>query len=130
MKTNPNMALMRKNFEFAIRPVYYFSRLTGQWPFSINHVANGTVQRVRVGFFDVLWLTLMICLNIILSFDSYESLIARREKHAIPIRTVMEYLWDMSSFLFVTIGFVLGVINRNKLVNILGKFNTFDYEVR
>lgn len=122
--------LRKLSFEYAIRPVYYFSRLTGQWPFSVIHDPNGTLQRARVGFFDILWPILMMCLNLILSLDSYDQLKGEQEKNVIRIRSAVEYLLDMCSFLFVAIGIVLGVINCNKIVDILRKFKAFDNEVR
>lgn len=128
---NARMIPLKKfSFEHAIRPVYYFSRLTGQWPFSVIHDSKGTLQRARVGFFDILWPILVICINLTLSLDSFDQLKEDQEKNVIRIRSAVEYLLDMCSFLFVAIGIVLGVINCNKLVDILRKFNAFDKEVR
>lgn len=118
------------NFEHAIRPVYYFSRLTGQWPFSIIHDSNGKIQRARVGFFEILWSILVICLNLTVSLDSYEDFKAEQEKHPIRIRFIVGDVLDMSSVLFITIGIVLGIINRKRLVNVLKKINAFDSKVR
>lgn len=132
MATENQMKIQIKkfNFEHAIRPVYYFSRLTGQWPFSIIHNANGKIQRARVGFFEILWSILVICLNLTVSLDSYEDFKAEQEKHPIRIRFIVGDVLDMSSVLFITIGIVLGIINRKRLVNVLKKINAFDSKVR
>lgn len=122
---------MRKfNFEYAIRPIYYFSRLSGLWPFSIVRDSNGKIQRARIGFFDILWPILLICLHLKLSLEYYEDFRATVKNHVIRIRFVVFCILDMTSFLFITIEIVLNGINRNKLVDILGKFDTFGNEVR
>lgn len=118
------------NFEYVFRPAYYYSRFAGIWTFSITHDSNGSIQRARVGFFDILWPIFVICSNSVLAFSAYQSFMAEREKYANTTRYIAENIFQMSCFLFVAIGIVLNVINRNRLVDILRRLNTFDNEVR
>lgn len=130
LATENHIQVKKFNLKHAIQPVYYFSRFTGQWPFSIVHDSNGKIQRARVGFFEILWSTLVICLNLTVSLDSYERFKAEQEKQPIRIRFIVEDMLDMSSVLFITIGIVLGAINGSRLVNILKKLNAYDSKVR
>lgn len=122
--------LRKFNFEYAIRPVYYFSRLAGLWPFSIIHDSNGKIRRARIDVFDILCPILVICLNVLFSLDAYKSSKLGLKKHAIRIRIIVFTVFQISSLLFTAIGIALDVINRNRLVDILAKFDTFDNEVR
>lgn len=120
-----HIQLKKFNFEHAIRPVYYFSRFTGQWPFSISHNSMGKIERAHIGFLEILWPILVICLNFTVTLDSYEQFKAEQENHPIRIRFIVENILDMCSVLSI----VLGIINRNIVVDILKKFSTFDNEV-
>lgn len=127
---NAQTAPLRKfNFEYAFRPVYYFSRFAGLWPFTIIHDSNGKIQRARCGFFDVLWSILVICLYLTLVFFTYETL--KREQAKIKNHTlfVVENIFEMSTLSFGALGIALNIINRNELADILRKFDTFDTEV-
>lgn len=125
-----SVPLKKFNFEYSFRPVFYFLRFTVLWPFSIIHDSNKKIEKARIGFFDILWTFLMICLNLKLFLDSYESMRSKQEKHMIPIRHVIFCVFHKSYFLSTAVGIVLNVANRNKLVKILAKFNTFDDDVR
>ena len=118
------------NFEHGFRPAYYFSRFAGLWPFSIIHHSNRPILRARIGFFDGLWFILSICLKLTLAFYAYEILKTGREKHTNRIIFIVDNMCDISCCLFGVIATVLDMINRNKLVDILQKFNAFDDEVR
>lgn len=129
LETPNNVSPKKLNFEHVFRPVYYFSRFAGLWPFSIIRSSNGSIQKARCGPCDILWLVLVVCFNLTLALDAYEQLKAEREEHEVRIRFVVDSIFEISSFLFITIGIVLDAINRNTLVLILKKFNTFDLMV-
>lgn len=117
--TNAKSTQSRKyNFEYAFRPIYYFSRLTGR------------IQKARIGFFDFLWSILVISLNLLFAFLAYGRMKVRREKNTIRIRSIVFNMFQIGSLLFGAIDIILDVINRQKLVDILRKFNEFDNEVR
>lgn len=127
---NANKTPLKKlDFEYGFRPVYYFSRLTGFWPFSIIRHSDGTIQKARIGFFDILWSILLICLYLIFAFFAYEVLKVGRDKNEDNIRFYVYNVFKMGSVLFGIFGIILDMRNRNKLVDILRKFNTFDNEV-
>lgn len=127
---NANNAQLRKfNFEYSFRPVYYFSRFAGLWPFSIIHDTNGKIQEIRFCFFDVLWSISVICLNLTLSFSTYKKLMSRREHRKNDIALVIFYVSKTTYLLIGVFGIVLDMFNRNKLVDILVKLNKFDNEV-
>lgn len=126
-----NIASKKKfNFEHAFRPIRYFSRFAGLWPFSIVHNSTGTIQRTRIGPLNILSSILIIIWNLTLSLESYGKLRASHESHAVHIRFVVFSAFQISFALFTTIRISMDLINRNQLIDILGKFNTFDDEVR
>lgn len=128
---NANVASKRKfNFEHAFRPIYHFSRLAGLWPFSIIHDSNGTIQRARIGPFNIMWSILIICLNLVSLLDTYRDLRAQQGKNTIRIYVAAFTVFQFGSFLFTTIRISLDLINRKRLIGILRAFNTFDSEVR
>lgn len=129
-ETSNNVSVKNLNFDHIFRPVYYFSRFAGLWPFSIIRNPNGIIHKARCGPYDILWLILVLCFNLALSLDAYEQLRTAQKEHEAHIRIVVESIFEISSFLFITIGIVLDVINKNRLVDISKKFTTFDYEVR
>lgn len=122
-----NIQLQKLNFEYAFRPAYYFSRFAGLWSFSIIHDSNWSIQRTRIGLSDVLWSISMICLNLTLAFLTYKRLKEGDEKS--DTRLVMLHIFRMAFLLIGVLEILLDMINRNKLVDILQKFNGFDNEV-
>lgn len=130
MANKKTVSLKKFNVEHVLRPVYYYSRFSAQWPFSIIYDSNAKVQRARVGFFEMLWPILMICFTIGLAFTAYDQLKSGLEEHVIPIRTVVGEIFGMCTPLFVAIEIVLNLMNRKKLVDVLETFKTFDNEVR
>lgn len=118
------------NFEYVFRPAYYYSRFAGLWTFSITHDSNGIIQSARLGFFDILWPIIVICLNLTLAFFANKSFVTKREKFPNSTRFIAENIFHISCFLFVIIGIVLNIVHRNRLMNVLRKLNTFDNDVR
>lgn len=128
---NANNARLRKfNFENVFRPVLQFLHIAGLWPFSIKHYSNGKIRRARVGFFDIAWSILILCFDLVIVFSTFKKLKSGRAKDENRIRFVVYNAFKMTFLLFGAFGILLDVINRNKLVDILQKFNTFDNEVR
>lgn len=117
------------NIEYVFRPVYFYSRFSGLWTFSIARDSTGMAQRARIGFCDILWPIFVICLNFISAFYTYKTFMAERMEYANFTRFIAENLFQMGCFLFVAIGIVLNMIHRRRLVDVLRKFNTFDNEV-
>lgn len=125
----------QSNFEHGFRPVYYVSRLAGLWPFSIRHNSDGTIQRAHISFFDGLWFAIAFCLNLTFTITACARLKTGieangNEKGTLQLRIIIYDVLQTTSLLFGTIGIVLDMINRNKLVDILEKIIQFDNEVR
>lgn len=133
METLPNATvapLKKFNFEYAFRPLHHFLRFIGLWPFSIIHYSNGKIRKARMHFFDVLRSALIIGLNLLLVVERYKHLRAGQAVQAMRMRFTVFNVFHRSSFLFTGIGIILNVFNRNRLTDLLKKFNTFDNEVR
>lgn len=127
-----NVQSKQLNFEHGFRPIYYFSRFAGLWPFSVRPNLNGTNQKVYVSLIDGLWFTVAFCLYLSFAFIAYERLKAGIEgkgKDPFQFRIVIYDVLQTSSLLFGAIGIVLDMINRKKLFNVLEKFIQFDNEV-
>lgn len=115
------------NFECAFRAVLYFSRAVGMWPFSIVRDPDGSIQKCRVRPIDVLWFLSSICFYLMAAYHDY-TIIKLPNGRNETIFFIYSMLQMMSlSFGACAIG--LDMINRNQLVNILEKFNTFDNRV-
>lgn len=127
--TTNNVSQTKFNFEHIFRPIYYFSRFAGLWPFSIIRNSTGKIQKARCGPCDILWMILVLGFNLTFALDAYIQLRKEQQKLVVHIRYIVESIFEICSFLFITIGIVLDVINRNRIVDILQKFNKFDHEV-
>lgn len=128
---NKNNFRMRKiSFEHAIRPVYYSTRIAGLWSFTIVHDSNGNIQNARVSLSDILWSVLFICFHATLAFYTYKKVKIAQEKVENQLRFIVLNVFLMTSILTGIFGIVFDMINRDKLIDILRKFNTFDSEVR
>lgn len=130
MANTKTASLKKLNIEHVFRPLYYYSRFSAQWSFSVIHDSNGKIQTARVGFLGLLWPILIISFTIILALDAYELLRFGVEEQVIPIRSIVGNVFSLCMPLFVAIEVVLNIINRKKFIDILEKFDTFDNEVR
>lgn len=126
---NNTREISKSNFEHGFRPLYYFSRLAGLWPFTIIHHSNETNLRARFDYFDGLWFVLTVCLYLALAFISYENLTSIQNQNEVFIARFVLYAFRITCFMFGVLGIVLDTINRNKLINILQKFIVFDKTV-
>lgn len=127
MAKSKNAPLKKLNFEHAFRPIYYFTRIAGLWPFSIIHDSNGRIQKTRVGLSDILRSILVICMNLTLIFFTIKKL-NRKYESSLPFAGLN--MFKIVSLLTGTFQIVFDLINRKKLISILRKFSAFDNEVR
>lgn len=124
-----NIQLRKLNFEHAIRPIYYSTRFAGLWPFTIVHDSNGNIQKARVGLSDVLWSILFICFHLTLAFYTYKK-VKTTQLRENQLRFIVLNVFLLSSLLVGILGIIIDMINSEKIVDILRKFNAFDKEVR
>lgn len=119
-----------QNFEYGFRPIYCFSRFFGQWPFSIVHHENGTIQKARISRLDGVWFWISVCLQLTAIFCSYLESDDVSDRHATTFTfCVIYFLYRLKSLIIGIFGIILDMLNRHKLANILGQFIIHDNEV-
>lgn len=118
------------NFEYGFRPIYYFSRFAGLWPFSIVHHSNGTIQNARISRLDGVWFSISMCFHLLAIFCSYLDSDDLNDTHATTVTfCILYFLYRVQSLLIGVFGIILDMLNRHRLANILGGFIIFDNEV-
>ena len=116
------------NFSYSLRPIYYFSRTFGLFPFTIVYDTNGDVQSARVTVFDFLWFIITVCMYLLLAWLSYGN--------KLPVGANESPLLILGDLVLLIIGLIFGsamivfdMYNRSRLINIIKKFTKFDMEV-
>lgn len=118
------------NFEHGFRPIYYFSRAAGLWPFSICRDSNGVIQPARLSRLDGAWFFISLCLHLFAMFYYYLSLVELEGSNkTILTFSILYTLFQIKSLLIGAFGIILDLLNRYTLVNLLRKFIVFDSEV-
>lgn len=119
-----------KNLPHGFRPIYYFSRCIGLWPFKIYYDSNGSIKGTYVSLFDKFWFFISICLHLAASFFTYEDSQSTRDPHLLYYFPKLIYnLTAIPDFLFGVLCIILEMFNRNRLVNILKQIIFFDRKV-
>lgn len=119
-----------QRLQHGFRPVYYFSRFVGLWPFTIANDSNGSIKAAHVNLFDRLWFLLSICLYSVALYYTYADM--REINHSSVdsyFMDVINYITQIPILLFEASNIVLDMLNRKILVNILNKFIIFDSKV-
>lgn len=117
--------------EHGFESIYYFSRAIGVWPFTIVYNSNGLIQSTGVCVVDGFWIVISMCLYFTAIFFTYQDLKDANHSNVDSIAFSLHYLIQMMTLLFGAIcGILLNFINRNKIMNILEEFITFDNQVR
>lgn len=114
------------DFAYSFRPIQYFSRVFGMFPFPIEQDSNGGIQEPKVRIFDGLWFVASICLRLFLAFYSAQQIKPGR----------MPFVLIFGGFLTMIMNLVSGALmagmnmcNRYRILDILKMFDTFDKEV-
>lgn len=118
-----------RNFSFSFRPIYYFSRIFGLIPFSIIHDINGDVLKSKVRKIDGVLFAAFIILHLIFStYFCMSPLIV--ESPTIPNAWIFleKLIRALIHFHNIMIG-IINMYNRDRIINILKMFDTFDKEV-
>lgn len=119
--------VMKLDFAYTFRPVYYFSRIFGFLPFTIVYNANGSIQGPKVRVFDITWFMLSIALYILSAFMHFRSIENLKSQSFVLI--VGDFLLLKLGLVFCILVIVMDMCNRFKLVEILKQFNSFDDKV-
>lgn len=121
------------NFEHGFRPIYYFSRAVGLWPFSFRQNSNGTIQNAYINRLDGVWFLMSLSIQLWAIFRYYTYLVDLEDEHtnckSVFTFSILYALFRMKSLLIGAVGIVLDLHNRHKLANILKKFIIFDSKV-
>lgn len=119
-----------KDAQHDFLPIYYFSRCTGLWPFSITYYSDGSIKDARVHQFDKLWFFVAICLYLAAVFYYFDRLMTDTDHtNSVLISNRMYFISQMTFLLLTIVGIALDMCNRKKLISILDKFIVFDRKV-
>lgn len=118
--------LKKVNFFYGFRPIQHVSRIFGLWPFSIEINSNGTIKKVRLRPWDILWAILTICLY--LSAASI-FIIGIMHSNGVKILHVGFFLIRIIGTLTAALTIVMNIINRHRLIGMLKQFAHFDNDV-
>lgn len=133
-----NAQLKQLNFEDSFRPLYYFSRFTGLWPFSLRHNTNGIIENARIGRLDGAWFLISLSCHLLATYFWYIHIYTKYLEYAdantsadVTIFTFsMLYVLLRMKYLSIGVaGIILDLVNRHRLADILRKFIIFDNEV-
>lgn len=125
-----NMKVQSNCVEHEFQSIYYFSRCTGTWPFSIESKSNGSIRAARVYPMDWLWLFVSICLYLTAAFYYFVRMTTNADPTNNALLSNQMYFINQIVFhLFTAVGIILDLLNREKLINLLDKFTIFDREV-
>lgn len=115
------------NFEYAIRPIYYSSRIIGLWPFSMSHDLNGVIQTTRISLFDGVWFLISLVQFFTATIFTYESIKYMPNLNLMII--IFNHIFHIMGLATGPVIIILDLFNRNKVANILASFTIFDNEV-
>lgn len=118
------------NFAYSVRPIYYFARVFGLFPYTIVHDTNDDIKEARVTFIDICWFVLSICVYLFLAIYCYENLQLPTDPNVSYVLILGDYSLLILGLIFGAAVIVADMYNRNKFMDIMKKFNSFDKEVR
>lgn len=127
--TGKNIFSKKYNFAYSVRPIYYFARVFGLFPFTIEHDSYGDIKEARVKIIDFLWFLFAICIYLFLGFYCFKNLEFPKDPNE-------SYVLILGDYTLLILGLVSGaamiisdMYNRNKIINILKDFTIFDKKV-
>lgn len=129
---NQNSPLPQNNFSKVFRSFHFVARVFGLLSFSVTYDANDDFQNARITIFDLLWLTLSIS---VYSFSIwfYQDQLLLSRLLSVKRLGILILCHDVLAILqlsFQIISVVLDVLNRNRIVDILKLFTSFNNGVR
>lgn len=116
------------DFVYCFRPFYYFSRIFGYMPFSINLDTNNVIYRPAINAFDILWFVFAIIVYISTGIACY----IQMSKASYTSSVVLNnggWLMFVLTMAFGTLTIVLDMYSRFGFVDILNRFNRIDGKV-
>lgn len=118
------------DFAYAFLPIYYFSRMFGLMPFTLNYNSRGEIQAPQVRRFDAIWFGVSISIYLMAAVTNFLSVALPKEMTTISFALYFGHnVLFIQSLLVGAISIGLDLFNRYKLVAILKAFIAFDKEV-
>lgn len=117
------------NFIYGFHPIYYFARICGLMPFSIQYNMNGDLQKPTVRLLDWVIYSIFVIVFLTITRDDGFNVPASEHMRLAFIPFLFGKLVHYINICSVPIILALEMINRSKLICILTSFNTFDKNV-
>lgn len=123
------MSWRKANSVFSVAfPIYVISRIFGFLPFSLAYDRKLRTTIVRVTVFDIIWLCLSLLLHIFFFIFNW---IADQQSQVTDSRILIISgrltLWG--GFFMAIFAMLMDLLNRNRIWEIIVKFNEFDEEI-
>lgn len=115
------------NFEYGIRPIYYYSRIVGLWPFSITHNLNGVIQTTRISLADGVWFFISLIMFSTATISKFEHIKYMSNLNLMII--IFNHIFHIIGLATGPLIITLDMYNRNKMADILASFTIFDNNV-
>lgn len=125
------MKMRNLSFGYVFRPIYYFSRLFGFMPFTIEFTPNGDILRIQVTKFDIIYFVVTIFVYS-LSFYLFLNFMVISKNRPTPA-TIAELIIQLLVSLNVIFGIIttgLDMHNRHQFFAITKEFILFDTQAR
>lgn len=117
------------NFAYAFRPIYYFSRIFGLFPFTIIYDWNGDIQEARVKLLDIVWFLISFVTYFAMAFYCYMTVDFPKNYDALRFLILGDYVLLIAGLLFGVVLVLIDMFNRHILVDIMKKLTKFDREL-
>lgn len=120
------------HFTKIFRPIYFFARICGFMPFSVQRSATQNEHFVpRMRICDVLWFAICMCIYLAMIANTFVGKIFLPHESTAQLNAIVvgNHLLRLMILFFSTFALIMDVCNRYKLVNILNDFTVFDQEV-
>lgn len=118
------------NFLHSFSPVYYYSRIFGLMPFSIDCDTGQGIQKPQVNIFDGIWFLVSILIYLLMAFISYNGMKLPQDSNTASFILILgDYVLLILGLIYSALIIIFDMYNRFKLIEILNKFITFDKEV-
>lgn len=123
--------IILKNIDYAynITPIHICSRIFGLVPFKIVRASNGEIEGARVNKFDVVWFVVSMCLYLFLAYAYIETNGFQPNPDDSYILTLGDNLLIAAGLVYATLIIAMDMYNRQKIVEILKQFISFDRRV-
>lgn len=119
------------NFSHNFSPVYYYSRLFGLMPFTIDGETGRGIQKPKVNISDGLWFLVSIAIYISMALIAYINMQLPPDANTAAFILVLgDYVLLIVGLIYSALIIIFDMYNRIRLTDILNKFITFDKEVK